>query len=181
MIATFQLHRVLREAVATPYRNLVTRSTGAAVRGRIEATLADTGSHTAVLDFSEVACLDFSCADEIVAKLLLASAEPGRVVVLRGLHDDLRDAIEHVLIHHKLACAAWLPGGEAALLGWASEDARAAFAALLRGGERGAATAAELAAQLDWAAERADAALADLERHRLVRRTDAGFEPLALP
>jgi hypothetical protein len=181
MIATFRLHHVLREAVATPYRNLVTRSTGAAVRGRIEAALRDSGSHTAVLDFSEVDCLDFSCADEIVAKLLLASAEPGRVVVLRGLHDDLRDAIEHVLNHHKLACAAWLPGGEAALLGWASEDSRTAFTALRRQPKPGAATAVELAAQLGWQAKRAEYALADLERHRLVRRSDTGFEPLALP
>jgi hypothetical protein len=177
MITTFWLHHVLREAVATPYRNLVTRSTGAAVRGRIEAVLADSGSHTAVLDFSEVDCLDFSCADEIVAKLLLASAEPGRVVVLRGLHDDLREAIEHVLIHHRLACAAWLPGGEAALLGWASDDARAAFASL-RGGAAGA---AELSGRLGWPLERTEAALVDLESHRLVRRDGPRFAPLALP
>jgi hypothetical protein len=178
MITTFKLHAVLREAVATPYRNLVTRSTGAAVRDRIEASLRDSGSHTAVLDFSDVDCLDFSCADEIVAKLLLASVEPGRVVVLRGLHDDLRDAIEHVLNHHRLACVAWLPGGEAALLGWASSDARTAFASLLKDG---AASAAGLAARLRWTSERTEFALGDLERHRLVRRTDDRFEPLTLP
>ncbi len=178
MIATFWLHNVLREAVATPYRNLVTRSTGAAVRGRIEAALADSGSHTAVLDFSQVDCLDFSCADEIVAKLLLASAEPGRVVVLRGLHDDLREAIEHVLIHHRLACAAWLPGGDAALLGWTSDDARAAFASLLHDGAAGP---SELAGRLGWALERVEFALADLESHRLVRHAGDRFEPLTLP
>ncbi|HET7600069.1 MAG TPA: hypothetical protein VFK09_07235 [Gemmatimonadales bacterium] len=178
MIATIWLHHVLREAVATPYRNLVTRSTGAAVRGRIEAVLAGSGCRTAVLDFSEVACLDFSCADEIVAKLLLASAEPGLVVVLRGVRDDLREAIEHVLIHHRLAVAAWLPGGEAALLGWASDDARAAFAALLGAG---GATASDLAERLGWTPERAHAALADLEAHRLAGRAGDRFAPLTPP
>ena len=71
---------MLREAVATPYRNLVTRATGAAVRGRIEAALERSTCDVAVLDFSEVALLDFSCADEIVAKLVLA-ARPSRPFV----------------------------------------------------------------------------------------------------
>ena len=39
MIQTIRVGHLLREAVATPYRNLVTRPTGAAVRGRIQAAL----------------------------------------------------------------------------------------------------------------------------------------------
>ena len=74
MIQTICLGHVLREAVTTPYRNLVTRPTGAAVRGRIERTMRDSGCHVALLDFSDVELLDLSCADEIVAKLLLLSA-----------------------------------------------------------------------------------------------------------
>ena len=70
MIQTIRIGSLLREAVTTPYRNLVTRPTGAAVRNRIEAALARSDCHTALLDFSDVELLDLSCADEVVAKLL---------------------------------------------------------------------------------------------------------------
>ena len=40
MIETIPVARMLREAVTTPYLNLVTRPTGVAVRGRIESLLA---------------------------------------------------------------------------------------------------------------------------------------------
>ena len=62
---------VLRQAVSESYSNLVTRPTGVAVRSYIEAQLqrseSDDGIVT-VIDFSRVGMMDFSCADEIVAK-----------------------------------------------------------------------------------------------------------------
>ena len=77
---------MLREAVTTPYLNLVTRPTGVAVRGRIESVLATSEWETAMLDFSDVVLLDLSCADEVVAKLLrMAKERLGRIVALRGL------------------------------------------------------------------------------------------------
>ncbi|HEU5169353.1 MAG TPA: hypothetical protein VFU46_02385 [Gemmatimonadales bacterium] len=131
MIRTICMHRVLREAVATPYRNLVTRATGAAVRDRIEAALRSSPCAIALLDFSEVELLDFSCADEIVAKLMQSAAEPERVVVLIGVREEQREALEHVLAHHRLAVVARLHGsGAPELLGWATPAAREAFAAL---------------------------------------------------
>ena len=66
---------MLRETAATPYRNLITRPTGAAVRDRIEAALAHSDCATALLDFSDMELLDYSCADEVVAKLLMACRE----------------------------------------------------------------------------------------------------------
>ena len=131
MIQTICLHRVLRESVTTPYRNLVTRATGAAVRGRIEAALALSACEVAVLDFSEVELLDFSCADEIVAKLVLSAARPGRALVLLGVRDEQREALDHVLAHHRVAVTARLHGsGEPVLLGSVTPDLHAAFAAL---------------------------------------------------
>jgi hypothetical protein len=179
MVQTISLQTVLREAVATPYSDLVTRATGAAVRGRIEATLALADWTVTLLDFSGVDCLDLSCADEIVAKLLLATASPDRVVVLVGVRDDQRDALEHVLGHHRLAVAARLHGGDTAdVLGWASGDARDAFAALRA---HGPADAAILAARLDWPREQAEAALEELGRHRIARATGGVFHPVTLP
>lgn len=172
------LRRVLQEAVAAPYRHLVTRATGAAVRGRIEAVLADADWTVTLLDFSGVDCLDLSCADEIVAKLLLAAASRDRVVVLAGVREEQRDALEHVLVHHRLAVAAsFTSAGMADVLGWTTRDARETFAALRA---HGPADAAVLAARLDWPLERAEAALEDLGRHRIARATGGVFHPVTL-
>ena len=52
------------------YSYLVTRHTGRAVRLSIENQIAECeGQVVAVLDFQNVVVIDFSCADEVVAKL----------------------------------------------------------------------------------------------------------------
>ena len=180
MIQTIHVGHLLREAVATPYRNLVTRPTGAAVRGRIQAALEHSTCLTALLDFSDVELLDFSCADEIVAKLLMGDAEQDRCfLVLRGLREDQHEAIEHVLTHHRLAVAAVSPGadGEPRLLGWVTADARTAFACVC---ERGTVTADELARTLDWSLDRCTEALRTLVAHRLVRPADERYHALPI-
>ena len=167
MIETIRIGLLLRETASSPYRNLVTRPTGAAVRTRIEDTLSRSDCLTALLDFSEIELLDFSCAEEIVAKLLLAQAsDQPRFVLLRGLRDDQHDAIEQVLTHHRLAIAALLPDAEPIVLGWVSADARAAFSCVCR---LGRACVGDLAEALDWPEPRASEALESLTRHRLVR------------
>jgi hypothetical protein len=167
MIEIIRIGHLLRETATSPYRNLVTRPTGAAVRHGIEAALSRSDCLTALLDFSDIELLDFSCAEEIVAKLLLAQvAERPRFVVLRGLREDQHDAIEQVLTHHRLAVAALVPESEPLLLGAVSHDARAAFACVCR---LGRACAADLAHALDWPEERAGSALESLTLHRLVR------------
>lgn len=174
MIQTIQVGHVLREAVAAPYRDLVTRPTGAAVRTRIEATLADSHCLTALLDFSEIELVDLSCADEVVAKLLLT---PGAYfVVLQGLREDHHEAIDHVLTHHGLAIAAVPPGCQALrLLGWVQADAREAFSHI---SESGPLDVAELARALGWPESRSREALGDLTLHRLVRPVGEMYYPL---
>ena len=155
MIQTIYIGHLLRETVTSPYRNLVTRPTGAAIRNRIQAALADSGCLTALLDFSGIELLDLSCADEVVAKLLLSDAERGGpAVVLRGLREDHAGP---------------------RLLGWVTPDARAAFACLY---SRGALTAAELAAALGWVATRGAEALNALALRRLVRADEDRYYPL---
>ena len=71
MIETIRIGHLLRETATSPYRHLVTRPTGAAVRHSIELALSRSDCLTALLDFSEIELLDLSCADEVVAKLRL--------------------------------------------------------------------------------------------------------------
>jgi hypothetical protein len=104
------LSSVLRQTVSCElYSNLVTRPTGAAVRGAIERILDDTESERAltVIDLSQVSMIDFSCADEVIAKLVLrysADDAPGEVYfVFKGIGDDHWIAVEAVLERHGLA------------------------------------------------------------------------------
>jgi hypothetical protein len=175
MIQTIRIGHLLREAVAAPYRNLVTRPTGAAVRTRIEETLARSNCLTAMLDFSEIELVDLSCADEVVAKLLLAGRD-AYFFVLQGLREDHHEAIDHVLTHHRLAVAAVPPGSrEPLLLGWVPTDARAAFACIC---ERGPLAVPDLAGALGWLDSRSREALHELTRHRLVRPVGDLYHPV---
>src|SRR5437763_14720632 len=67
------MHAVLQESISGVYADLVTRPTGRVVRERIERAIAG-GSVVEItvarIDFTGVGCIDYSCADEIVAKML---------------------------------------------------------------------------------------------------------------
>ena len=176
MIETFRLHQLLRETVASPYRCLVTRPTGAAIRDRIERTIAESGCVTALLDFDDVELIDFSCADEVVAKLLLGARREGTYFVVRGLHRDQAEAVEHVLRHHGLAVAAVsAPSERPAVLGCADADAREAFGSVC---EEGPADESALANRLGWARERASGAFEALTELRLARLLDGALHPV---
>ena len=117
---------VLRGTVCDLYSNLVTRPTGAAVRTAIERQVVDIGAPVVTtIDFSQVNLLDFSCADEIVAKLLLryaAADGPSGYLLFRGINGGHLDPIETVLERHELALVAW-EGGRAELFGCVTRPA----------------------------------------------------------
>ena len=108
MIHHIDLSVMLRQAVCDLYSNLVTRPTGAAVRHEIERFIGERReSSLTVIDFQHVGLLDFSCADEVVAKLLLGQVTRGATgeayFLVRGVRDVHLDAIEAVLERYGLA------------------------------------------------------------------------------
>ena len=119
---------VLRHSANLPYADLVTRSTGAAVRRCIEAELSSLAhDDVATLDFTHIGMMDYSCADEVVAKLLLDLARRGgrpSSLVFHGITDAHLEAIEDVLLHHGLALVVHFADGAARLVGAVSEDER---------------------------------------------------------
>ncbi|MFN2571844.1 MAG: hypothetical protein ABR537_09585 [Gemmatimonadales bacterium] len=119
MIPHIMVHAILQKSVAGFYADLVTRPTGRAVRENIERELPP--ASIAVMDFTGVGCLDYSCADEIVAKLV---RDKVRVLMLRGLTEAHREAIEPVLAGAGLAVLCERPDGVLEGLG-ASEPAPA--------------------------------------------------------
>jgi len=98
VIPHIMVQAILQKSVCGLYTDLVTRPTGRAVRENIERDLP--AGTIAVMDFTGVGCLDYSCADEIVAKLV---RDKVRVLLLRGLTDAHREAIEPVLAGAGLA------------------------------------------------------------------------------
>lgn len=124
--------RLVQRSVATLYSHLVTRPTGRAVRLAIETQLAEAGETScSLIDLSEVTVLDFSCADEVVAKLLLRYLEADRpreaYFVFRGVQERHRDPIEVVLERQGLAAVAQHRSGEYELLGTRSDAEHAAW------------------------------------------------------
>ncbi len=170
------LSSVLRQTVSCDlYSNLVTRPTGAAVRGEIERQLAGARERSlTVIDFTHVSMIDFSCADEVIAKLLLrycADDSPQEAYFLfRGLTDDHWVAIEAVLERHGLALAMEQDDG-VHIMGALPEEERQAWEAVARVGPT---EAVALAALLGGEAA-AQRTLDALWRRRLVMRVDDGY------
>lgn len=113
------VRELLSRTVANLYSHLVTRPTGRAVRLAIESQLQELDRPTlSLVDLSSVTVLDFSCADEVVAKLLLGMQDRGRsFVFFRGVRSFHRDPVEAVLERHGLRAVAQTDDGRVELLG----------------------------------------------------------------
>jgi hypothetical protein len=176
MMQHIDVRTVMRGTVCDLYSNLVTRPTGAAVRGAIEAILDERRAPSiTTIDFSHVNLLDFSCADEIVAKLLLRHVETAslsdRYVCFRGMREDHLDAVEAVLEHRSLALV-WDRDGFPELLGPVDDDARRHWDVVRASGPLGA---PEVATALGLTLEHSTSALEQLWSRRLLMRDANGY------
>jgi hypothetical protein len=170
----FDMSAMVRRSVATLYSHLVTRPTGQALRLGIETQITELGALClTVLDFAEVAVLDYSCADEIVAKLIQRFQREDRPAeayfLARGIEERHRATIEVVLGRQGLAIAAELADGRVVLLGETTATQQAAWSALEALGRAAPADVAALtgAGEVDIARE-----LESLARLRVVARID---------
>jgi hypothetical protein len=170
------LGTVLRQTLsANLYSNLVTRPTGRAVRTQIELMLTPADPSLTVIDFSHVSMIDFSCADEIIAKLLLQSEhERESYFIFRGMTDDHWHAIADVLERHGLALVVEQEGGME-LMGVLDGTERRAWEALKR---RGRAGVAEIATDLGDDEPHVRTALDRMWRRRLIMRVDDSYAPV---
>ena len=105
------------------YSYLITRPTGRAVRRNIEKMLANFDRHVlTVLDLRNVQLIDFSCADEVVAKLVVrrptdSVALARRFFLFRGVAEHHMGPIESTLTRQGLVIAAESLDGRPLLLG----------------------------------------------------------------
>jgi hypothetical protein len=172
---------VLRHSANLPYADLVTRSTGAAVRRCIEAEIAAMGDDDVVtLDFAHIGMMDYSCADEVVAQLLLDLARRGgrpSSLVFHGITDAHLEAIENVLHHHGLALVVHFADGAARLVGAVSDEERAVWQLVHA---RGATHVDVLAAESLRESAELLIVLEALHDRRLLRRDGPTFAPIGV-
>ncbi len=169
-------------AVASLYQPyLVTRHTGRAVRLSIEGLVSEQGTLSlTVLDFGDVSVIDFSCADEVVAKLLLRSVErtneaQQRFYVFRGVSQHHLDPMESALRRRGLAAAAQGPSGEPFLIGDVEPAASRLWLALC---EAGRASAGDLAPSLGMDPGDCGRLLDRMVDRRLLRRDGVQYHSL---
>ncbi|MGE5172242.1 MAG: hypothetical protein ACM3MD_00270 [Betaproteobacteria bacterium] len=120
-MARYDLYKLLKEELGNGSRDLVTRQSGETMRRRIERDLEHEPDGAVInLDFSKIAVIDYSCADEIVAKLVsrLVSGEYGdKYLLLAGLNENQKENIEVALERKDLAAVAEMKDGARVVLG----------------------------------------------------------------
>jgi hypothetical protein len=168
--AIYDLRDLMDEHLATS--NLVTRETGRSMRELIELRLEREPEGAVVaLDFSHVGIIDFSCADEIISKLVarLQGLEYGdKYVVLHGLTSTHEENIAVALERKKLAVLVSRPDGSWRLLGSLNPYLNEALQFVMNQKEI---TARDLADDTQVEISLASTKLLNLFKARLVQRT----------
>ncbi len=120
-MSNYDLYRFLKEELKNGFSDLVTRQSGHVMRERIEREISGENEGAVVaLDFSGIGIIDYSCADEIIAKLasrLLSDEYGNKFIVLSGLNDHQKENIEVALERKGLALLCWMEDGTESLLG----------------------------------------------------------------
>jgi hypothetical protein len=155
----------------------VTRETGRFVREAVEERLRILGPRTLVdLDFSGVGIVDYSCADEVVTKLItrLQGQEYGeKFLRLKGLNGTQRENVEVALERKKLGIIEVADGGKIGTLGivqpYLADTLQIIF-------EHGSMTARQLATLESIELSTASTRLANGYKLRLIARREAHLE-----
>jgi len=163
----------LKEELKNGPSDLVTRRTGRVIRERIERDITEEDNGEVIaLDFSKIGVIDYSCADEIVAKLIsrLLSNEYGdKYILLTGLNDNQKENIEVALERKALAAAAEMRDGMRFLLGDLNNYLINTLDVIQK---KGKITAKELSEIKKIEANTSGTRLLNLHKKRLVRKID---------
>lgn len=170
---TYNLYKLLKEELKNGSNDLVTRPSGQVVRERIEGDIAGEGDGEVIaLDFSKIGIVDYSCADEIIAKLvsrLLGGEYGDKYITLIGLNENQRENIEVALERKDIAVMAEMQDGEKILLGNLNNYLKETLNLILK---KGKITAKDLSESMKLEANTSGTRLLNLYKKRLVKRID---------
>lgn len=173
MIIKYDLYKLLKEELGNGSNDLVTRPSGNKIRERIEKDIAKEKDGAVVaLDFSKIVIIDFSCADEIVTKLVsrLVSGEYGDMyIILIGLNENQKENIEVALERKDLAVMGEMKNKAKTLIGNLDNYLKQTLTLIL---DKGNITAKELSDALTLPANTSGTRLLNLYKKRLVKRKE---------
>jgi len=169
----YDLYKILKEELKNGSSDLVTRQSGQAVRGRIERDIIKESDRVVIaLDFSKIGVIDYSCADEIVAKLvsrLLGGEYGDKYIILTGISESQKENIEVALERKGLATMMKTKDNKKILLGNINNYLKQTLDIIL---EKDRITAKEFSGIMNLEANTSGTRLLNLHRKRLVRRTE---------
>lgn len=167
----YNLYNLLKEELKNGSNDLVTRPSGQVIRERIERDIKEEKEDEVIaLDFSKIGIIDYSCADEIVAKLIsrLIGGEYGdRYIILAGLNENQKENIEVALEKKDLAVMARMKDGSSLVLGILNNYLKETLNLILK---KGKITAKELSEIMKLEANTSGTRLLNLYKKKLVRR-----------
>jgi hypothetical protein len=170
---TYNLYKLLKEELKNGSSDLVTRQSGQMIRDRIERDIENAKDGEVIaLDFSKIGVIDYSCADEIVAKLIsrLLSGEYGdKYIVLTGLNENQKENIEVALERKELAVMAQMRNDTRILLGTLNNYLKQTLNLILK---KGKITAKDLSDVMKLEANTSGMRLLNLHKKRIVKRID---------
>ncbi|GAB4418090.1 MAG: hypothetical protein OHK0032_14110 [Thermodesulfovibrionales bacterium] len=170
---TYNLYKLLREEIKNGSSNLVTRQSGQVIRERIERDIVkEKEGEIIALDFSKIGVVDYSCADEIVAKLisrLLSGEYRDKYIILTGINENQKENIEVALERRELAVIAEMRDGSKMLIGRLNNYLKKTLDFILK---KGRITASDLSDFYRLPANTSGTRLLNLYKKRLVKRTD---------
>ena len=169
----YNLKMFMSEEMLNGSNNLVTRETGAVIRERLERELMKESDPTvAFFDFSGVGVIDYSCADEVIAKLtsrLLSNEYGDKFIVLEGLSSNQMENIAVALERKKLAVLYLQEGGGWQVIGFLNNYLRKTLVSVM---ERGSIILRELAQEGGIGLNTAGTRLLNLYKKRLIWRSE---------
>jgi len=170
---TYNLYNLLKEELKNGSSDLVTRQSGQVIRNRIEKDIGkEKNGEVVALDFSKIGIIDYSCADEVIAKLIsrLLSNEYGdRYIILIGLNENQKENIEVALERKDLAVMAEMGNGKKILIGSLNNYLKETLNLILK---KGKITAKELSEAMSLEANTSGTRLLNLHKKRLVKRIE---------
>lgn len=170
---TYSLYKILKDEIGNGSTDLVTRQSGGVIREKIEADLMkEQEGSVIVLDFSGIGIVDYSCADEIVAKLvsrLLGNEYGEKYILLKGLNENQKENIEVALERKELPVMAEMRSGEKTLIGSLNNYLRETLQHIIINGKI---TAKDLSEAMGLESNTSGTRLLNLHKKRLVTRRD---------
>jgi STAS-like domain of unknown function (DUF4325) len=173
MMQTYNLYKLLKDELKNGSADLVTRTSGQVIRARIEKDIEkEKDGEIIALDFSKIGVIDYSCADEVVAKLIsrLLGGEYGdRYIVLTGLNENQKENIEVALDRKELAVLAQMRDGKQVLLGSLNNYLKETLNLIVK---KGKITATDLSKNMKLEMNTSGTRLLNLHKKRLVKRIE---------